>query len=1084
MANYTHKGTKITGTSTSGKVFAKSGVKKAKKNDTYLNKQTGHVYQCTDAGKKGSAKEAKWKYIRTDIVKKPSVAVSSLAAPTRSSGHTMNATWKTPSAMIDPKKGDRVTDLDVHWTIGVSGKKPVLHIPLNNEKATSSHINLDNVKIGNKTYRRSDFYPFKGKPTLHYITAKVVCKNAKGKGASVQSTRPFVIPRAPVISGFTFNGETGELSCTVNTNVGTDYRERYDTVYRMTVYYSNTKKTSVVHNGATTATSIALRFDDVAYASRKEGDFAKVVVTAYARGYRGNSGTVSRSFYISYPARATIRSVVTPSKQRGEKCIIYLKTNSTIPHPVDRVKLEYLPNCEWAAASQIPGDADWQTTDIIDDAQCTAMSVSVNNLIPDRGNYTWVRLKTYHAHEAVLYLYSNYVRVKGLETPEATAADDKITIISATPGADGQSAVISLVWDDGTPVSTGTELSWSTSEDSWKSTKDPDKYEFTWTEGRKVYDGKTWQGSATITIKGLEDGEKYYVKARRYNEGDKTTYSEYSNVATVLTSERPESVTATADRYVPKGSGLNVYWTFSGNGLQKNWQIVKGTETVIAEGEGTLGSTQISGERLASLAENGSLSFTVQVSTGSGWVVSEEKTVTLIDKPMLSITAPQTMTEQPYEFTAVASVPSDLVVIVTSQGATSQYPVGMLRQTEGDTIHSNVYSPEWIAGYVRTNDTSYQDKRYFEKQGDNYTLVIPEGEEGVIDPTINPTSEGWYEEIDGVSTTITLPPQLDFWDLGKYTIEVTAIDNQTLLRSEAVTSTFSVGWAHQAPSPQSVISYSLTIDTEVDDDKNYYSYDSTTQVYTVVVAEGDEDPSAEGWYEQSTQRFVTLTPIDNVDESGFHHLAVQIALTPPPNAIESDVYDIYRMTGDGARLIGSGFPLTHTAVDEYAPLGQDLTNSYRIAVRTADGDVAFSDFEYVLETEGLRLDWAGGYVEYPYGVSIGDSYSKDVDVRKHLDGSIAGYWNQGVERKQSLNTDLIKIIQQDDIETTRQLARYTGPVFVRTKEGTAFEADVQVTDLSMKNIAVMTVAIDANEIDLTEEFMLPTPFVIEESEGE
>ena len=62
------------------------------------------------------------------------------------------------------------------------------------------------------------------------------------------------------------------------------------------------------------------------------------------------------------------------------------------------------------------------------------------------------------------------------------------------------------------------------------------------------------------------------------------------------------------------------------------------------------------------------------------------------------------------------------------------------------------------------------------------------------------------------------------------------------------------------------------------------------------------------------------------------------------------------------------------------------------------------------------------------------------------------------------------------------MARYTGPVFIRTREGTAFEADLQITDLSTKNIAVMSIAMDASEIELTDEYMLPIPFALEDSE--
>lgn len=1087
--SYTYRGTKITGTSTAGKKFPKSGLKSAKKGQTYFNKSTGHVYKCTEGGK---PKDAKWKYLRTDIAKKPSVAVSSLGAPVRESGtHKMKATWKTPAAMVDKKKGNRATALDIHWYLGIAGKDPDKVVKTTNEKATESTINLNNLTIGNKEYKRKDFYPFANKPVLNYVTVKVTSRNAKGAGASAKATRDFLIPRKPTISDFTFNAETGEVSCTIDTDAGDDYYERYDTWYKMTVYYSDTKETKTIHDTSTTYTSKTITFDDADYASRPYEEYAKVTVQAWARGYKGSSKPAEKVFYVAYPAQASIDDVQVSSKDSTGKCTIYVNTHSTDEHPVDRVKLEYLANSDYAEANMIPGDASWEQTDILDDATCKALAMSVSNLIPDRGKYTWIRLKTFHANETVLYRYSQYWRVKDLETPAATAADDKITIVSATAGADGKSAVVHLAWDDGELPSTGTEISWDEEEDAWKSTKTPSDYEFTWedktAQGQPIpvtVGGVTYPHSATITIKGLDESSKYFVKARRYNEGDETTYSEYSNSATVITSEKPESVTATADRYIPRGSGLNVYWTFAGNGLQREWQIVQddiwyelsidtevisektyyeyqggeyvvvtpiGTEdpseegwyekfgnTVIAHGEGSLGSIQIPADRLESFAINGDLTFTVQVSTGSGFVISEQKKVTIIEPPELELIGDSlingVLKTNDLSLTFQSNKVCDIKLIVTSQGCASQFPQGMLRQTAGDTIHSNVYIPVW-------------------------------------------------DEVNGeFTTTINLPPALDFWDLGSYTVFAVGIDRQTNLSSEPVVKEFSVLWAHQAPSIEPTEVYTLSEDTEVSDDKNYYTYDSETQIYTVVEPEGTEDPSEEGWYEVTITEYVTLTPIDETDDTGFHHMAVQIDLTPPPNALADDVYDIYRVTGDGAQLIGQGFPQTFTTTDEYAPFGEDLTNYYRIATRTADGDVAFSDFEYVLEGDGIRLDWSGGFLEYPYGVSIGDSYQKDVDIRHHLNGGISSYWNQGIERKGSLGTEAIKVIQKSDIDLTRQLARYTGPVFVRTREGTAFEADVQITDLSSKNIAIMTIAIDATEVDLTEEFMLPTPFNLEEEE--
>ena len=166
----------------------------------------------------------------------------------------------------------------------------------------------------------------------------------------------------------------------------------------------------------------------------------------------------------------------------------------------------------------------------------------------------------------------------------------------------------------------------------------------------------------------------------------------------------------------------------------------------------------------------------------------------------------------------------------------------------------------------------------------------------------------------------------------------------------------------------------------------------------------------------------------------------------------------------------------HTVVDKYAPFSDGDELFYRIALRTVDGDVHYADVSYTLASDTIRFDWQGGTLELPYGLSIGDSYKKSVEFRQHMDGSVDGYWNPNIERSSSFNSSIIKLIQPEEINLARQLARYAGPVFVRTKNGSAFVADVQVTDLSVKNKAVTAIAVDATEVGMTDEFMLPSPF--------
>lgn len=984
MAN-TFVSTGVTGTSTTPKVFSKSHISYAWVNDKCINPALGHHYICTVAG---APSAAKWKYTSTEIIMPPTLSVTNLGAPVRTTvdtaNHYMKAAWKVPSALTDTKKGDRAQNLSIEWTVARSGKNKNLHVAKTvGTGVTESQINLNSFAVGSTTYNRTAFWPFT-KNKLTSVTIKVTSKNSWGGKVCATATRAFVIPKAPTISAFSFNNANGHVSATITTDAGLGYAERYDTHYKVYVTDTRTGKSWVATDNTSTATSITAAYDVTDYQQLTYGQYVKVTVSAWARGYAGNSDVISKTYYVSYPAQTTIKGADITSKTSSGRCVARISTNNTVSHPVDGVKLEYLANCEYATAASIPGTATWDDSGAQDDAQCTALTMSVTDLIPDAGNYTWIRVKSYHAYEAVLHRYSNYIRLKALETPAPTAVDERVKILSATAGDDGESVVVHLGWNaSGTDDATGTELSWSEDSDAWKSTEDPDTYNFEWSDGSTTSDGVTYQDSATITIKRLEEGTKYYIRARRYLDGDTTTYSPYSNAETCYTSMAPEAVTATCDRYVPSGQPYSVYWTFAGNSTQKEWQIISTAGQIIASGMGSAGSARISAERLKSVTVSNSVTFNVRVSSGSGFVSSENHTVTIVDAPTLTITAPVQMTAQPYSFDATCSEVSDLVVIVTSGGAMGQYPDGIKMQTAGDTIYSERVSPEWT------------------------------------------------EDNDEFTTTVTLPTGLDFWDGVTYNMTVTAVDRTTGLRSDEIANTFDIDWTHKAVSPEDA---------------------------------------------------VTVTPVDEITEDGVRRLAVEIELTPPTGSVTTDVYDIYRMDGGTARLIGEGFPLTHTTSDEYAPIGEGQRLYYRIASRTVDGSVAFSDIEYDLPVNTLRFDWRDGYVELPYNISVGDGYTKSVDVRSHMDGSVDGYWNPNITRKSSLSTDTITVEQPVEIELVRQLARYAGAVFVRTPNGGAFEADVEVTNLSANNKYIMNAAFDATEIGLTPEFQLPVPFELEEGE--
>lgn len=992
MATYTYKGKKITGTSTSEKVFKKSGIKKAAVDDTYLNKQTGHVYQCTV---KGGPKDAKWKYIRTDVIGVPKLTPTKLKCPVRgtisggSGNRYMTATWSHPKDYNSSKNGRRAQSIKYQWTLDTPGKKNIPKAYTNaDESLTTSTINLNNFVFNNNTtYNRNSFYPLNKKRYLYGVRFSIWYRNSKGSKKGVYATqyRKFNKPRKPTLSDMDFDTESGLCTITISTNAGDDYYERYDTRYRKTVFSTLSGRIVLDDTIDTTRTTETVTWDAQNYNNLADGDYYKISISAKARGYAGDSAKVEKDYYVAYPNKPVIMSHSVSAKASDGRLTVKFDNSKTTEHPVDGVRLQYLKNSTASKAEDIPAGADWQDFEVQDNGSCKFLSIPVETVISEDGKYTWVRVKTWQLYEAVLYRTSDPVFIEELFTPEpeeGTAADDYAEILSTSAGADGQSGNVVIGWDEnGRDDSDGTEITWDVDENAWRSTEKPSEFEFDWDEGPITHGGKTYQSHATVTIKGLKEGQKYYVRARRYKDGERTTYSKYSSTGTIVPAEKPMAVTATCKDYVAIDKSLMIYWTFTGSALQKEWQVRSG-EKIIKSNKGSIGSTELTAKELMAYATNGVVSLNVGVSTGSGFKYSAPCKVSIIQKPVVDINVEPTLAEQPLEFTATANTQCDLIVIVYSQGVTSMLPTGTTTQTSGDTIYSGVESPAWSG--------------------------------------------------TPLAATVKLPKGQDFWDGGDYRVSVVGVDRKTGMKSDEVIKDFHVTWEHQAP----------TI--------------------------GDA---------------VTITPLISIEDDGDRRIEAQIDLTPPTGSIDTDVYDIYRLVGGKAYQINDiGFPLTFTAVDEFAPFGEDRTLYYRIAIRTEDGDISFSDYEYVQDLEFMRFDWEGNYLELPYGLGIGEQYRKDVDIRAHMDGEHSAYWNNSVDHTASLSSSVIELVQPEEITKAREMARFTNAVFVRLPNGQAFEADVQVTDLSVKNKEVVAIAIDATEIGLTDEFMLPTPYEIREEE--
>ena len=195
-----------------------------------------------------------------------------------------------------------------------------------------------------------------------------------------------------------------------------------------------------------------------------------------------------------------------------------------------------------------------------------------------------------------------------------------------------------------------------------------------------------------------------------------------------------------------------------------------------------------------------------------------------------------------------------------------------------------------------------------------------------------------------------------------------------------------------------------------------------------------------------------------------------ITLVAPEGAMPGDTCDVYRLTQDGACPIATGVAYGSTVTDRFAPYSTGCQLAYRICDRTADGDMLWADVDYTMRGGGLRLDWADSHVELPYNVATSEAFKKAFEARTHMDGKTEGFWDAGTERTSSVTTDLIKLGSDEQRRLVREMARYEGPVFVRTGSGLAFEANVDLDSVvETYESGAIAVSLDITEIALTAE---------------
>lgn len=207
------------------------------------------------------------------------------------------------------------------------------------------------------------------------------------------------------------------------------------------------------------------------------------------------------------------------------------------------------------------------------------------------------------------------------------------------------------------------------------------------------------------------------------------------------------------------------------------------------------------------------------------------------------------------------------------------------------------------------------------------------------------------------------------------------------------------------------------------------------------------------------------------------HMAMMIVPIEPTGAVEGDVCDIYRLSTDNPQLIYAGANWGDTYVDPYPTLGEH--GGYRFVFRTKDGDyitqdgeMAWADVNTDIQTLNSIIDYGGGQIRLLYNITMSSAWKKDFKETKYLGGSIQGDWNAAVSRTGSVGAVAITLTDQRLIEEMRRLAVYPGICNIRTRDGSSYHADIQVSEsYNYKNehkiptFSLSITRIDSEELD-------------------
>lgn len=194
--------------------------------------------------------------------------------------------------------------------------------------------------------------------------------------------------------------------------------------------------------------------------------------------------------------------------------------------------------------------------------------------------------------------------------------------------------------------------------------------------------------------------------------------------------------------------------------------------------------------------------------------------------------------------------------------------------------------------------------------------------------------------------------------------------------------------------------------------------------------------------------------------------SASITIAADDSALATDTYSVYRHAVNGLYLIASDLQDGDTVIDAVAPYHAVEPMEYVLAATTQDGDMDWDGFAFDHKRKDLLITFGGQSISLPYNIVVADAYAKDFESIKYLDGTTAGYWNDGAAHTATMETALTKFGSYEQQQAVAELARHAGTCFVRTPTGHAYEADVQLGSITWSHASgIVSCSFTATEVN-------------------